>query len=95
MYEQNDAGPATPDEEVPYLQRRAEEELEMAQRSTVPEATAAHYQLVEAYLERIEAKRAATASEEGPDEPTGSERAAPAGHRAQKTGDARTGRTGR
>lgn len=95
MHGRIDAGPAAPDEEVLYLQRRADEELEMAQRSTVPEATAAHYQLVEAYLERIEAKRAATASEQGPDGPTGSERGAPAGDRAQEAGDAGTGRAGR
>ena len=45
------------EEELDYLQRRAETELEMAQRSGSPEATAAHYQLAEAYLERIEAER--------------------------------------
>lgn len=67
----------------------------MAQRSTVPEATAAHHQLVEAHLERIEAKRAATASGEGSDGRTGSERGAPTGDRAQEAADAGTGRTER
>lgn len=44
-------------DDLQYLQQRAEEELEAAQRSTVPEVTAAHYQLAEAYLEQIDAKR--------------------------------------
>lgn len=45
------------EQELDYLQRRAEAELEMAQRSQSPEATAAHYQLAEAYLDRIDAER--------------------------------------
>ena len=35
-----------------YLLRRAEAELEMAQRSEVAPAVKAHYELAEAYLER-------------------------------------------
>ena len=55
-----------PQHELDYLRRRAEAELEMAQRSETPEATAAHYQLAEAYLEQIQAQEAAP-GEEGPD----------------------------
>ena len=40
------------DKEYSYLCRRAEAELEQAQRATVREAAAAHHQLAEAYLER-------------------------------------------
>lgn len=43
------------EDDTDYLQRRAEEELEMAQRAGSPEATATHYKLANAYLERIEA----------------------------------------
>lgn len=71
------AGPAAADEELDYLQRRAEQELEMAQRSASPEATAAHYQLAEAYLERMEARKAATPSGGGENESADSEDAAP------------------
>ena len=55
-----------PQEELDYLQRRAEAELEMAQRSESPEATAAHYQLAEAYLDRVEAQKEAAKGEGGP-----------------------------
>lgn len=48
------------EDELDYLGRRAEVELEMAQRSQSQEVTAAHYQLAEAYLERIQALDAAT-----------------------------------
>ena len=56
-----------PQEELDYLQGRAEAELEMAQRCESPEATAAHYQLAEAYLERIGAQMEAAKGEEGSD----------------------------
>ncbi len=77
---------AGPGADLQYLQRRAEEELEAAQRSTAPEVTAAHYQLAEAYLERIEAKRAAPAGGGGADEPAGSERGEPIADRAREAG---------
>tara|TARA_R110000787_G_scaffold47925_5_gene115840 strand:+ start:454 stop:714 length:261 start_codon:yes stop_codon:yes gene_type:complete len=54
-----------PDDDLDYLQRRVETELEMAQRSETPEVTAAHYKLAEAYLERVEALRASAAAEAG------------------------------
>ena len=54
-----------PQEDLDYLQRRAESELEMAQQSESPEATAAHYQLAEAYLERIEAQKEPAKDEQG------------------------------
>jgi len=57
------------DDDLDYLQRRAEKELEMAQRSVAPEVTAAHYKLAEAYLERVEVLRASAAAE--PDGPRG------------------------
>ncbi|MDM7957982.1 hypothetical protein [Blastomonas sp.] len=53
------------DDDLDYLQRRAEKELEMAQRSETPEVTAAHYKLAEAYLERVEVLRASAAAEPG------------------------------
>ena len=37
-----------------YFTRRAEVELEQAQRATKPEVVRAHYQLAEAYLERLQ-----------------------------------------
>lgn len=36
-----------------YFTRRAEAELDQAQRATCPHAVRAHYQLAEAYLERL------------------------------------------
>lgn len=53
------------DDDLDYLQRRAETELEMAQRSEAPEVMAAHYKLAKAYLERVEALRASAADEAG------------------------------
>ena len=38
-----------------YFQRRAETELELAQRATKPEVVLAHYTLANAYLERVSA----------------------------------------
>ena len=52
-----------PEDDLAYLQRRAESELELAQRSEAPEVTAAHYKLAEAYLDRAAALRAAPAGE--------------------------------
>ena len=40
-------------EDVNYFERRAEEEIEMAQRARNSEAVQAHYQLATAYLDRI------------------------------------------
>lgn len=44
-----------PDNEKSYFERRAEAELERAQSATAPEAVRVHYQLAEAYLEKIAA----------------------------------------
>jgi hypothetical protein len=41
------------EDDIIYLQRRAEAELELAQQATKPEVVAAHHQLAEAYLDRI------------------------------------------
>ena len=40
-------------EEEDYYQRRAEAEIELAQRADCPQAVQAHYQLASAYLDRI------------------------------------------
>jgi hypothetical protein len=40
-------------EELAYLERRAEAEIAMAQRSSHVRAVQAHYELATAYLERI------------------------------------------
>lgn len=40
-------------EEHDYYQRRAEAEIELAQRAECPRAVQAHYQLASAYLDRI------------------------------------------
>lgn len=45
-----EAGPAESD--AAYWQRRAEEELELAQTATKPETVAAHYVIAEEYLKR-------------------------------------------
>ena len=45
-----------PAEEVDYLQRRAEAEIELAQRATHSSAVRAHYELANAYLDRIHAE---------------------------------------
>jgi hypothetical protein len=42
------------EEDSAYYARRAEAELEQAQRATMPEVVQVHYQLAEAYLERLE-----------------------------------------
>lgn len=51
-------------DDTDYLQHRAEEELEMAQRAGSPEATVVHYKLANAYLERIEAVNRSAEDEE-------------------------------
>lgn len=43
-------------EDAAYWQRRAEDELEMAQKASRPEVVAAHVALAEAYLERLNQK---------------------------------------
>ena len=40
-------------EEEDYYQRRAEAEIELAQRADCPRVVQAHYQLASAYLDRI------------------------------------------
>ena len=40
-------------EELDYYQRRAEDEIELAQRADNARAVQAHYQLASAYLDRI------------------------------------------
>jgi len=82
-------------EDLQCLQRRAEEELETAQRSTLSEVTAAHYELAAVSLERIEAKRAAPSSVESADEPVGAERAEPVADRAREIRHACKGWSGR
>ena len=60
--------PATPpidEEEAAYLQRRAEEELEMAQKATRPEVVAAHVALADAYLARLHAPASRVEGEPG------------------------------
>lgn len=56
-----------------YFERRAEEELELAQQATTVEATEAHYRLANLYLERVHADGP---SELADDEPQDGERAA-------------------
>lgn len=41
------------DRDVDYYQKRAEQEIELAQRATKPEVVAAHYRLSELYLARL------------------------------------------
>ena len=41
------------EDDVTYYRQRAEAELEQVQRATRPEAIAAHQQLAEAYLDRV------------------------------------------
>ena len=48
------------DEDVAYFYRRAEDELEMAQKAELPKVVAAHYQLASAYLERVATEGHAT-----------------------------------
>lgn len=52
------------DEDVGYYRRRAETELEHAQQAKSPEVVAAHYQLAEAYLERVAAAELAKQAED-------------------------------
>ncbi len=40
-------------DDVDYFERRAEEEIELAQRSVDTRAVQAHYQLASAYLDKI------------------------------------------
>jgi hypothetical protein len=40
-------------EDLAYFERRAEEELALAQRSICPEAVKAHYHLAGLYLDRV------------------------------------------
>ncbi len=47
------ATPIPSEEDAAYFQRRAEEELEMAQKATRPEVVAAHVALADAYLELV------------------------------------------
>lgn len=47
-----------PNDELDYLQRRAQTELELAQRSVTPEVTAAHDKLAEAYFDRVRVLKA-------------------------------------
>ena len=44
-----------------YYERRAEEQLELAQSSLIPSAVKAHYDLANLYLEKREAAEAAQA----------------------------------
>jgi hypothetical protein len=41
-------------DEVDYFQKRAEVQIELAQRAENPSAVKAHYQLASAYLDRID-----------------------------------------
>lgn len=47
-----------------YYYRRAEAELEQAQRATKPEVVRAHCQLANAYLERVDTVNAARKAED-------------------------------
>lgn len=42
-----------PDDELRYLERRAEDELEAAQKATHPAAVRSHYNLAAFYLDRL------------------------------------------
>ena len=42
-------------EDIGYYQQRAETELELAQRATLPEVVKAHFLLADAYLARVAA----------------------------------------
>jgi hypothetical protein len=48
-----------PDDDLAYFERRAEQELQLAQQAVDPQVVAAHYRLAELYLERVSTKRAA------------------------------------
>lgn len=45
-------------EDPDYYERRAEEQLELAQSSLIPSAVKAHYDLANLYLEKLEAAEA-------------------------------------
>lgn len=47
-----------------YFEQRAQEELDLAQQATTPEATEAHYRLANLYLERAQPDDAAEATGE-------------------------------
>lgn len=53
-----------PDDDVTYYRRRAETELEKAQQATSPEIVRAHFELANAYLERIAAAESAKQTED-------------------------------
>lgn len=48
-----------PDDDLAYFERRAEQELQLAQQAVDPQVVAAHYRLAELYLERLSTGRAA------------------------------------
>ena len=48
-----------PDDDLAYFERRAEQELQLAQQAVDPQVVAAHYRLAELYLERLSTERAA------------------------------------
>lgn len=48
-----------PDDNLAYFERRAEQELRLAQQAVDPQVVAAHYRLAELYLERLSTERAA------------------------------------
>lgn len=50
------------EDDLEYFQRRAEEELELAQKADVPAVVSAHYELAENYLDRVD-RNAAEAAE--------------------------------
>lgn len=43
------------EEDVTYYRQRADAELERAQQATKPKVVTVHYQLAQAYLERVDA----------------------------------------
>ena len=47
------------EDDATYYRRRAEVELEQAQRATLPEVVHAHYEMANAYLERLVIKKPA------------------------------------
>ena len=53
-----------PDDDATYYRRRAETELEKAQQATSPEIVRAHFELANAYLERIAAAESAKQTED-------------------------------
>jgi len=48
-------------EDVNYYERRAEAEIQLAQRAGTPQAVQAHYQLATAYLDKIYGEEAPAA----------------------------------